>query len=335
MSANSSSLPIWRFVLSQSADIIQQMTQDFEEIASRKPTVMVAMPAYNEERRVGATVSGVKPYADVVVVVDDGSKDKTVAVAEEAGAVVVRHRRNKGYGGALNTIFSTAKKYKPDILVIIDSDGQHNPEDVPRFVAKIGEGYDVVIGSRFLTQESKAMIPGYRKLGMKVLDTATDMVTNGAHVSDSQSGFRAYTREAYNVVNISGNGMSAGSEILMQISDRKLPIGEIPISVRYDLEDTSSQNPIRHGVSVLMNLVRFISIRRPMTFFGISGSLVLFVGLVIGIWAVDIFMTAGSLPLTMTLIGGLVVIAGLLLMTTGLILYSISQMVNMVVVGKY
>lgn len=317
-------------VLSQSADIIQQMTQDFEDIASKKPTVMVAMPAYNEERRVGATVSGVRPYADVVVVVDDGSKDKTVAVAEEAGAVVVRHRRNKGYGGALNTIFSTAKKYKPDILVIIDSDGQHNPEDVPRFVAKIAEGYDVVIGSRFLTQESKAMIPGYRKLGMKVLDTATDMVTNGAHVSDSQSGFRAYTRDAYNVVNISGNGMSAGSEILMQISDRKLPIGEIPISVRYDLEDTSSQNPIRHGVSVLMNLVRFISIRRPMTFFGISGSLVLLVGLVIGVWAVDIFMTAGSLPLTMTLIGGLVVIAGLLLMTTGLILYSISQMVNMV-----
>lgn len=320
--------------MSQDTDIIQKMTHDFEEIASKKPTVMVAMPAYNEERRVGNTVSGVKPYADVVVV-DDGSKDKTVAVAEDAGAVVVRHRRNKGYGGALNTIFSTAKKYKPDILVIIDSDGQHNPEDVPRFVKKIGEGYDVVIGSRFLTQESKAMIPGYRKLGMKVLDTATDMVTNGAHVSDSQSGFRAYTRDAYNVVNISGNGMSAGSEILMQISDRKLAIGEIPISVRYDLEDTSSQNPIRHGVSVLMNLVRFISIRRPMTFFGLGGSLVLLVGLLICLWAVQIFMVNGMLPLTMTLGGGLVVIVGLLLMVSGLILYSIAQMMNMIVAGKY
>ena len=321
--------------MTQDTDIIQQMTQDFEEIASRKPTVMVAMPAYNEERRVGNTVAGVKPYADVVVVVDDGSKDKTVAVAEEAGAVVVRHRRNKGYGGALNTIFMTAKKYKPDILVIIDSDGQHNPEDVPRFVSKIAEGYDVVIGSRFLTPESKAMIPGYRKLGMKVLDTATDMVTNGAHVSDSQSGFRAYTRDAYNVVNISGNGMSAGSEILMQISDRKLAIGEIPISVRYDLEDTSSQNPIRHGVSVLMNLVRFISIRRPMTFFGLSGSFVLLVGIGVWLWALEIFMSSGSMPLTMALVGGFVVIVGLLLMVSGLILYSISQMMNMVVVGKY
>lgn len=311
--------------MTQETDIIQQMTQDFDEIASRKPTVMVAMPAYNEERRVGNTVSGVKPYADVVVVVDDGSKDKTVAVAEEAGAVVVRHRRNKGYGGALNTIFSTAKKYKPDILVIIDSDGQHNLEDVTRFVSKIAEGYDVVIGSRFLTQESKAVIPGYRKLGMKVLDTATDMVMNGAHVSDSQSGFRAYTRDAYNVVNISGNGMSAGSEILMQISDRKLAIGEIPISVRYDLEDTSSQNPIRHGVSVLMNLVRFISIRRPMTFFGLG----------LCIWALQVFMMDGSLPLTIALGGGLIVIIGLLLMVSGLILYSISQMMSMVVVGKY
>ncbi|HJJ62382.1 MAG TPA: glycosyltransferase family 2 protein, partial [Methanocorpusculum sp.] len=260
---------------------------------------------------------------------------KTVAVAEEAGAVVVRHRRNKGYGGALNTIFSTAKKYKPDILVIIDSDGQHNPEDVTRFVSKIAEGYDVVIGSRFLTQESKAVIPGYRKLGMKVLDTATDMVMNGAHVSDSQSGFRAYTRDAYNVVNISGNGMSAGSEILMQISDRKLAIGEIPISVRYDLEDTSSQNPIRHGVSVLMNLVRFISIRRPMTFFGLGGGFVLLVGLGLCIWALQVFMMDGSLPLTIALGGGLIVIIGLLLMVSGLILYSISQMMSMVVVGKY
>ena len=125
--------------------------------------------------------------------------------------------------------------------------------------------------------------------------------------------------------------MLAGSEILMQISDRKLAIGEIPISVWYDLEDTSSQNPIRHGVSVLMNLVRFISIRRPMTFFGLGGGFVLLVGLGLCIWALQVFMMDGSLPLTIALGGGLIVIIGLLLMVSGLILYSISQMMSMVV----
>ena len=310
-------------------NIVRQMEEDICNM-EKKPTVMVAMPAYNEERRIADTILGVKPYADVVVVVDDGSKDKTVAVSEGAGAMVLRHKVNKGYGGALRTIFQTAKKYKPDILVIIDSDGQHNPADVPRFVAKVSEGYDVVIGSRFLTEESQKKIPAYRKLGMKVLDSATVMAMNGVHVSDSQSGFRAYTREAYNVVNISGNGMSAGSEILMQVSDRKLSIGEIPISVRYDLEDTSSQNPVRHGVSVLMNLIRFVSIRRPMTFFGIGGCLVFVLGCAVGIWALNIFMSSGAWPVTMTLVGGLIVIVGLLLMTTGLILYSISQMVKLI-----
>lgn len=311
-----------------SSDLLHQITEDLATTATRKQTVMVAMPAYNEERRVGATVLGVKPYADVVVVVDDGSKDKTVAVAENAGAMVIRHRINKGYGGALNTIFSTAKKYKPDILIIIDSDGQHNPEDVPRFVEKIAEGYDVVIGSRFLTAESQKKIPGYRKLGMKVLDTATDMVINGASVSDSQSGFRAYTRDAYNVVNISGNGMSAGSEILMQISDRKLSIGEIPISVRYDIDGTSSQNPVRHGVSVLMNLIRFISIRRPMVFFGCSGGLALLAGLAVCMLSIRSFVIHGSLPLALTFVGGMGVMAGMLLIATGLVLYAVSQMVN-------
>ena len=116
----------------------------------------------------------------------------------------------------------------------------------------------------------------------------------------------------------------------MQVSDRKLSIGEIPISVRYDLEDTSSQNPIRHGISVLMNLVRFVSIRRPMTFFGISGGLIFAVGIAVCIWAMNIFLSSGGWPVTMTLVGGLIVIVGLLMMTTGLILYSITQMMNMV-----
>ncbi len=297
------------------------------------PTVMVGMPAYNEELRVGTTVSEVKPYADVVVVVDDGSKDKTVEIAENAGAMVIRHKVNRGYGGALRTIFRTAKKYKPDILVIIDSDGQHDPADVPRFIEKIEDGYDVVIGSRFLSKESQEKIPAYRRFGMKVLDRATDMALGNAHVTDSQSGFRAYTRDAYTVVNISGDGMSAGSEILVQLCDRKMSIGEIPISVRYDIGDTSSQSPVKHGVSVLMNVVRFVTIRRPMTVFGVPGVVILVVGIVLAIKAFEIVAQTGIWATNMTLGAAMLLVMGMLLVSVALILYTISQMIGMTVRG--
>jgi len=296
---------------------------------SEKPSVMVAMPAYNEQDRVGATVAAVKPFADVVVVVDDGSKDNTIAAAEEAGAVIIRHRINQGYGGALRTIFLTAQKYKPDILIIIDSDGQHDPQDVPRFVEKIQEGYDVVIGSRFLEKKSADMIPGYRKLGMKVLDRATMMAAGNIRVSDSQCGYRAYAKSAYTVIHPSGKGMSVSSEILVQLSDHQLKVGEIPIEVRYDIDGTSSQNPFRHGITVLMNVVRFVTIRRPVTAFGIPGLIVLVIGVILAVQALDISAKTGFWSPTITIVAGLMLVMGMLLCCVALILYAVAQMIGM------
>ena len=145
----------------------------FEGVKS--PKVMVGMPAYNEEKSVGRIVSYAKKYAPFVVVVNDCSTDKTVEKAEAAGGFVVSHTINTGYGGAELTIFETARKYNPDVLVVLDSDGQHNPEDIPRFVEKIQEGYDVVIGSRYLDEESTKLIPAYRKLGMKALNKSVSI----------------------------------------------------------------------------------------------------------------------------------------------------------------
>ncbi|HJJ39521.1 MAG TPA: glycosyltransferase family 2 protein [Methanocorpusculum sp.] len=289
-----------------------------------KLSVMAALPAYNEEHMIGIMVDAIKPYVDSVIVVDDGSKDKTVENAENAGAMVFRHVDNKGYGGALQTIFKIAKKYKPDVLVILDSDGQHDPKDIPRFIAKIKEGYDLVIGSRFLAKESMDKIPSYRKVGMKVLDSATELSLSGARVSDTQCGYRAYTRDAYSVVNISGAGMSAGSEILVQIAERKLPIGEISIEVRYDLEDTSSQNPIRHGVSVLSNLIRFITIKRPLLVFGTMGLAVILFSIGFLIWSVAINSKTAVFTIHV-LISLMVFIIGSMLITCGIMLYATAQ----------
>ncbi len=299
------------------------------------PVVMVGIPAYNEEKRVGAIVAAAVSFCNFVVVVDDGSKDDTAKHAADAGAKVIIHPSNQGYGGALQTIFQTARKYLPDILVIMDSDGQHNPTDIPQLIHKITEGYDVVIGSRFLNRLSMNKIPGYRKIGMKVLDTATQMAAPHIHITDSQSGFRAYRRDAYSLIHLSGDGMSAGSEILVQLNDAHMRIAEIPIDVRYDLQETSSQNPFRHGLSVLMDVARFVTIRRPVLVFGVPGGMILTVGIILAVRAFDIVARTGIWATNVTLMSGLMLMMGLLLIVTALILYAVSRMIQMAIRGYH
>ncbi|HQE50331.1 MAG TPA: glycosyltransferase family 2 protein, partial [Fervidobacterium sp.] len=199
---------------------------------------IVAMPAYNEEAHIAEVITGAKQYADIVLVVDDGSYDNTVSIAIGLGAMVIHHDVNKGYGGALQTIFSTARDLSAEELVIIDSDGQHDCSDIPRLLAELRNGNDVVIGSRFNGVRGEG-IPLYRKVGMKVLDIATMLAGNNLTVTDSQSGFRAYGKRAIEAINIDAYGMSAGSEILIKISDNNFRVAEVPIRVRYDLEGTS------------------------------------------------------------------------------------------------
>jgi len=184
-----------------------------------------------------------------------------------------------------------------------------------------------VIGSRFL-DGSKGDIPAYRKVGMKVLDTATQFAGGDLKVSDSQSGFRAYGRRAIEAVHVTGEGMSAGSEILIQAADAGLQIAEVPITVRYDIEGTSSENPVSHGVGVLMNIVRLISLRRPLVFFGIPGALFTGFGLVAELYAFSEFYRAGQFHYIVLTGGIFSLMLGLLLATSGLILYSLVEIMQ-------
>ena len=166
----------------------------------------------------------------------------------------------------------------------MDSDGQHDPTDIEKVLEPLLHGADVVNGSRFI-DKTKNIIPQYRQVGMKVLDTATAAagVKKG---TDTQSGFRAYGKKAISAINISGNGMSAGSEILIQISKKNLTIVEVPIKVRYDIDNTSTQNPLSHGLSVLYNIILMISSLRPLPAFGIPGLILVLMGIGISFYGI-------------------------------------------------
>jgi len=284
------------------------------------------MPAYNEERNIARMVQGAKKHVDMVVVVDDGSSDATAEAAQAAGAYVVRHRQNGGYGAALQTIFETARDLGADRMVIIDSDGQHDPEEIPKLLQPLEHGVDLVIGSRFCKGNGQN-IPAYRKVGMKILDIATN-AAGGINVTDSQSGFRAYSRRAIDCMSINGDGMSAGSEILLQARDNRLKVEEVEIHCRYDVERASTENPVSHGVRVLLILLQDMEVRRPLYYFTLPGIALAALGIGIGLELLRVFYHGGQLSYGLTLLMILLTLVGSFMAFTGIILHAISRLID-------
>lgn len=220
--------------------------------------IVAALPAYNAEVSIKDVILNTKRYVDKVIVIDDGSKDETANIAESAGALVIKHEKNLGKGAAIKTLFERAKTLDVDVLVLLDADGQHNPEEIPNVIKPILENEgEIVIGSRFI--EGKCDVPKYRRFGQEVLTIATN-ITSNIKVTDSQSGFRAFSKKSLDL-DLIENGFSTESEIIVLAARKGLKIVEVPISCRYDV-DGSTLNPLVHGFSVfsrivLMNFRRF------------------------------------------------------------------------------
>ncbi|MBR3213726.1 MAG: glycosyltransferase family 2 protein [Methanosphaera sp.] len=240
-------------------------------------SVAVLLPAYNEEVAIGSMVILSLKYADEVIVIDDGSTDRTAKISKLAGATVLQHQSNKGKGVALKTGFDYASNY--DIIVTIDADGQHNPSEIPCLIKPIEDNTaDIVNGSRYLNGHDNDT-PTYRRVGQTVLDTATN-VAAGVKLTDSQSGFRAFSSDSIKYFEFNPDGLGIESDMLIEASQNNLRILEVPISVRYDVQ-TTRENPVVQGLSVLMRILEIMRFNRPLYFYGISGSIILFFGILI------------------------------------------------------
>ena len=234
------------------------MTETASETAQsdrrgEKPRVVAAIPCYNEGHFVGDVVRRAQAHVDVVVVVDDGSTDDTAEQAEAAGAQVVEHVQNQGPGAAARSCFQAGRDLDADVLVTLDGDGQHNPDEIPDVAAPALAGEaDVVIGSRFLGRYNN--VAAYRRFG---IDAITFLYNIGSRtrITDGQSCFRAYSRRALETLRITEPGFGFSVETLVQARRAKLRIGEASISCVYH-EESHSMNPVMHGVGVALMVVK-------------------------------------------------------------------------------
>jgi len=286
---------------------------------------LACIPAFNVEKSISDVIKRSLQYVDKVIVCDDGSTDNTAKIAKESGAQVITHEKNQGYGGAIITLFDAARKEKADVMVTLDSDGQHNPDEIPLLLNKLDEkNLDVVIGSRFLDNKSKP--PRYRKAGIKMITSASNLGTD-FKITDSQSGFRAYSRRAIENIHPTEKGMATSTEILQKISNKGLTVDEVPITIIYD-EDTSTQNPIKHGSSVFLATLRYISVVHPLIFYGIPGIVLMIIGSVFGYIFLHAYLHKEGIFLGSLGAGVLLFTIGIILCATSIILFTMSTLMK-------
>jgi len=283
------------------------------------------IPAYNEENTISDLVKTAKKFVDKVVVCDDGSTDKTLDNAKLAGAEIISHKKNQGYGAAITSLFDYCRIQNADVMITLDGDGQHDPNQIPILLDTISQhNVDVVLGSRFL--DNKTDTPGYRKRGIKIITSAANYGTD-FKVSDAQSGFRAYSKNAIDAIHPTEQGMAVSTEILLKISNKGLSLAEVPITTSYD-GDTSEQNPVPHGVSVLMNTIKYISIRHPIKFYGIPGLVLIIAGMISGGIFLDAYLNDQVIFYGSLLGAVILLLFGAILSVTAIILFSMATLMR-------
>jgi glycosyltransferase involved in cell wall biosynthesis len=224
------------------------------------PQRIIVIPAYNEEHTIAEVVSGARKFADRVIVVDDGSRDRTAILAKQAGALVVRHAVNRGVGAAIGTGIEAAVHLDADAVVTMDADGQHRPEDAGRVFDRLAQGdVDFVMGSRMKKSDDAGYMPWHRV----VLNTIGNILTSilfGVWVTDSQCGLRGLSRKAARTIELRTNGMESISEFIKEMKDKHWRHDEVAIKAIYTDYSMSKGQNFFLGIKVALKLIyrRFI-----------------------------------------------------------------------------
>lgn len=291
-----------------------------------RPLIVAAIPAFNEEKTIAKLVLEAQKHVDVVLVCDDGSEDMTAEIAERLGADVIKHEKNLGYGAAIKTLFTMAKEVNADVLVTLDGDGQHDPNQIPIVIKPVLQnGMDIVIGSRFLEPEKENGVPKYRRWGIKVITKLTGVASNHKF-SDAQSGFRVYSRKAIEGLNLFENGMGVSVEALLDAKKQGFRIAEVPTQIHYEgLEKTSKNGPVEQGTSVIMSIIRLVVEDMPLQILGIPGVISLWIGILFGVWMLRVLTLEHHIETNIALASIAFVLIGMFAIFTSITLYAISR----------
>lgn len=288
--------------------------------------IVGVIPAYNEEETIGRVILKTQKYVDRVLVCDDGSTDLTSELAEKLGCLVVRHSNNMGKGAALKTLFREVSKLEADIIVVLDADGQHDPAEIPLLVKPIIDGEaDVVVGSRYADNACNEA-PFYRWIGLFLMNFLCRKMAN-IRVKDTQSGFRAYSRRALDVIaDFESEGYGVEMEQLNMAASHNLRIVEVPVTIRYrGLNRSSKKDPVTHGSEIITSLLRLVVEKRPLRFLGIPGIALTSAGVLSGIYLLLLFNATRyfSMPLAVATLGAMSL--GFLLIVASITLYAVKK----------
>ena len=226
----------------------------FVGIETRYPDVWIVVPAFNEAAVIGEVIADVRSIFDHVVVVDDGSRDDTGAIALRAGAHVVRHPVNLGQGAAIQTGVEYARSQPgAEVFVTFDADGQHRVKDALRMIDRLStEDVDIVIGTRFAQPAASTQVPLFKRM---VLRTAVLLSPRSRRLglSDAHNGLRAFNREVAEGLDITMTGMSHASEFIALIEENHWRVTEEPVEILYTDYSKSKGQPLVNGVNIIFD----------------------------------------------------------------------------------
>ncbi|MEK6984217.1 MAG: glycosyltransferase family 2 protein [Nanoarchaeota archaeon] len=251
--------------------------------------VIITIPAYNEEKTIAALIGRIHKimksngYNYKILVIDDGSRDRTRHVAKKAGAIVYSHPMNYGLAECFKTEIEQCLKLNANAILHIDADLQYQPEEIPKLLKEIENGYELVLGSRFKGEIEE--MPLVKRLGNIAFSQVVSQIT-GLKISDAQTGFRAFTKKVAEDVLITSKHTYTQEQIIRAVK-QKFKVKEVPIYfAKRNGKSRLIGNPFGYALRAMINIIRVYRDFEPLKFFGWIGAFILSIGFVLGLYLI-------------------------------------------------